>query len=188
MKREMVLNMYWKITKQRILMLTFPQIQQQSRQIHLSISCIKGNHYSSYYKLLKHIAWILNLKQNYISYKGSKEHKGLPFTNLNMQDIDCTENKILKHCQLKFLKMNLLIWLKVCLLKLINWFLCLLFLKNGLVPVGGRIGSAYIPCSSKHQVIIFNNQPIASLLLFYIHVTNFHSERDLTLNLLRESY
>ena len=97
----MVLNMYWKITKQRILMLTFPQIQQQSRQIHLSISCIKGNHYSSYYKLLKHIAWILNLKQNYISYKGSKEHKGLPFTNLNMQDIDCTENKILKHCQLE---------------------------------------------------------------------------------------
>ena len=30
------------------------------------ISPIKWNHYSSYYELLKHIAWILKLKQNYI--------------------------------------------------------------------------------------------------------------------------
>ena len=28
------------------------------------ISSIKWNHYSSYYKLLKHIAWISKLKQN----------------------------------------------------------------------------------------------------------------------------
>ena len=35
-------------------------------------------------------------------YKRNKEHKGLPFTNLNIQDIDCTENEILKHCQLVF--------------------------------------------------------------------------------------
>ena len=62
------------------------------------------------------------------------------------------------------------------------------FVKDGLIRVGGRIGSAYIPYSSKHQVIISNNHPIASLLAFYIHVTNFHSGRDLTLNLLRESY
>ena len=30
------------------------------------ISCIKWNHYSSYFKLLKHIAWILKLKRNYL--------------------------------------------------------------------------------------------------------------------------
>ena len=63
------------------------------------ISSIKWNHYSSYYKLSKHIAWILKLKRNYISYKRNKERKGLPFTNLNTQDIDCAENEILKHCQ-----------------------------------------------------------------------------------------
>ena len=38
------------------------------------------------------------------------------------------------------------------------------------------------------QVIIPNNHLIASLLVFYIHVTDFHPGRDLTLNLLRESY
>ena len=59
------------------------------------------------------------------------------------------------------------------------------FVKDGLIRVGGRIGSAYIPYSRKHQVIISNNHTIASLLLFYIHVTNFHSGRGLTLNLLR---
>ena len=58
------------------------------------------------------------------------------------------------------------------------------FVKDGLI----RVGSVYIPYSHKHQVIISNNHPIASLLVFYIHVTNFHSEHDLTLNLLRESY
>ena len=63
-----------------------------------------------------------------------------------------------------------------------------LFVKDCLIHVGGPIGSAYIPYSSKHQVIISNNHPIASLLVFYIHVTNFHSGRDLASNLLRESY
>ena len=62
------------------------------------------------------------------------------------------------------------------------------FVKDGLIRVGGHIGSAYILYSSKHQVIISNNHPIASLLVFYIHVTNFYSEPDLTLNLYTESY
>ena len=62
------------------------------------------------------------------------------------------------------------------------------FVKDGLIRVGGRIASAHIPYSSTHKVIISNNHPTASLLVFYIHVTDFHSGRDLTLNLLRESY
>ena len=83
--------------------------------------------------------------------------------------------------------MNLLIWLKICLLKVVNDSV-VSFVKDGLIHVEGRIGSDYIPCSCKHQVIISNNHLIVSLLVFYIHVTNFHSGRDLTLNLLRESY
>ena len=50
------------------------------------------------------------------------------------------------------------------------------FVKGGLFRVGVRIGSAHIPYSSKHQVVISNNHPIASLLVFYIHVTNFHQD------------
>ena len=83
--------------------------------------------------------------------------------------------------------MNLLIWLKICLLKVVNDSV-VSFVKDGLIYVEGRIGSDYIPYSCKHQVIISNNHLIVSLLVFYIHVTNFHSGRDLTLNLLRESY
>ena len=45
-----------------------------------------------------------------------------------------------------------------------------------------------MPYSSKNQVIISSNYPIASFLVFYIHVANFHSGRALNLNLLRESY
>ena len=83
--------------------------------------------------------------------------------------------------------MNLLIWLKICLLKVVNDSV-VSFVKDGLIHVEGRIGSDYIPYSCKHQVIISNNHLIVSLLVFYIHVTNFHSGCDLTLNLLRESY
>ena len=62
------------------------------------------------------------------------------------------------------------------------------FVKDGLIHVGRCIGSAYIPYSSKHQVIISNNHSIASLIVFYSHVPDFHSGRNLTLNLLREPY
>ena len=62
------------------------------------------------------------------------------------------------------------------------------FVKNGLIRVVECIGSGYILYSSKHQVVISNIHPIASLLVFHVHVINFNSGRDLTLNLLRESY
>ena len=152
------------------------------------IFSIKWNHYSSYYKLLKHIAWILKLKRNDISYKRNKGHKSLPFTNLNIQDIDCPENKILKHCQLECFENEFVDLVKGLPLKSGKLIPLSLFVKDGLIRVGGRTGSTYIPYSSKHQVIISNNHPIASLLVFYIHVTNFHLGRDLTLSLPRESY
>ena len=152
------------------------------------ISSIKSNHYSSYYKLLKHVAWILKLKRNYISYKRNKEHKSLPFTNLNIQDIGCAENETLKHCQLECFENEFVELVKGLPLKKGKLIPLSPFVKDGLIRVGERIGSAYIPYSSGHQVIISNNHPIASLLVFYIHVTNFHSVRDLTLNLLRKSY
>ena len=62
------------------------------------------------------------------------------------------------------------------------------FVKDALIHVGGRIGPDYIPYLSKYQVIISNNYRIAYLSVFYIHVTKFHSRRDLILNLFRESY
>ena len=82
--------------------------------------------------------------------------------------------------------MNVLFWLKISLLKVVNWFRGLLLLRMVQFFLGDVL--YYIPYSSKHQVIISNNHPIASLLVFYIYETNFHSRRDLTLNLLRESY
>ena len=61
------------------------------------------------------------------------------------------------------------------------------FVKDGLIRVEGRIGSAYIPHSRKHRYNS-NNHLIAYLLVFCTQVTNFYSGRDLTLNLLEEFY
>ena len=145
------------------------------------ISFMKWNHYSSYYKLLKHTAWILKLKRSYISYKRNKDHKGLPFTN-------CVDSEILKHCQLECFENEFVDLAKGLPLKSGKLIPLSPFIKDSLIRVGGCIGSAYITYSSKHQVLIFNNHPIASLLVFYMYVTNFHSGRNLTLNLIRESY
>ena len=113
--------------------------------------------------------WILKLK-----WKQNKEHKSLTFTKLNIQDIDCAENEILKHCQLECFENEFVGLVKGLPLKIGKLIPLSPFFKDGLVHVGGRIGSAaYIPYWSKHQVIVSSNHPIASLLVFYIHSTNF---------------
>ena len=99
-----------------------------------------------------------------------------------------TENEILKRCQLECFENEFVDLIKGLPLKGGKSIPSSPFVKDGLIHIGGRTGSVYIPYSSKHQVIISNNDPITSLLIFYIHVNNFHSGSDLTLNLLRESY
>ena len=101
-----------------------------------------------------------------------------------MQDIDCAENKILKHCQLECSENEFVDLVKDLPLKSAKLIPFSLFVKDSLIYVWGRIGSDYIPYSCKHQVMISNNHLIASLLVFYIHITKFHSGRDLALNLL----
>ena len=114
-------------------------------KLNLSWDSIKWNHYSSYYKLLKHIAWILKLKWNYISYKRHKEHKSLAFTNLNIQDIDCAENETLKHFQLECFENEFVDLVKGLPLKSVKLILLSPFVKDGFIRVRRRIGSAYIP-------------------------------------------
>ena len=93
----------------------------------------------------------------------------------------------MKHCQLECFDNEFGHLVKGLLLKSGKLITLSVFVKDGLDGVGRRIGSAYSPYSSKYQVVISNNHLIASLLVFYIHVTDFHSGRDLTLNLLIET-
>ena len=92
----------------------------------------------------------IKIKRNYISYKRNKEHKGLPFNNLNIQDIDSAENEILKHCQLECFENEFVDLAKGLPLKSGKFILLSPFVKDGLIRVGGRIDSTYIPYSSKH--------------------------------------
>ena len=98
------------------------------------------------------------------------------------------ENELLKHCQLESFASEFVDLSEGLHLKATKLISLSPFVEDSLIRVGGRLDGAYIPYSSKHQVIISSNHPLASLLISYIHVNNFHSGRDLTLNLLRESY
>ena len=112
------------------------------------ISSIKWNHYSSCYKSLNHIACILKLKRNYIIYKRNEEYKDRSFTNLNKQDIDCAENKILKHCQLECFENEFVDLVKGLPLKSGKLIPLSPFDMDVLIRVGRRIDSAYISYSS----------------------------------------
>ena len=46
-------------------------------------TCIKFDHYSSFYILQKHIPWILKLKKNYIQNIRDVEHQNILFKHLN---------------------------------------------------------------------------------------------------------
>ena len=61
-------------------------------------------------------------------------------------------------------------------------------MSDELIRVGGRLSNSYLPLHSKYQIIIDKTHPLASLLITYIHESNFHCGRELTLSLLREKY
>ena len=78
----------------------------------------------------------IKIKAKYISYKRNKEHKSLPFPNLNIQNIDCAENEILKHCQLECFENEFVDLVKGLPLQSGKLIPLSPFVKNGFIHVG----------------------------------------------------
>ena len=89
-----MINALEKIDKQTNLLRT--NLSFQSR--------IKFEHHSSFYKLLKHITWILKLKKIYILNIRNIEHQYISFRKFDPQDIKLAEYKVYRHCQLDTLR------------------------------------------------------------------------------------
>ena len=61
-------------------------------------------------------------------------------------------------------------------------------LDKSLIKVGGLLKHANIPNQSKHQIILPAKHQVTSLIIQHYHETSYHSGRDQTLSLVRQSY
>ena len=61
-------------------------------------------------------------------------------------------------------------------------------LVDGLLFVGGRLRSASIPESAKHQVILPKDNHMSDLIIQHYHLASGHSGREHVLSLLRERF
>jgi len=154
------------------------------RNIHF---VIKWDHYSSWLKLRRHIAWILKLKRNWLCNR--RKQSRLNFNYLLASDINEAETQIIQIAQIESFptEMNVLTNNKVLTKSK------LLPLKpfvdsRRLLRVGGRLKNAMIPYDKKHQIIVDNKHALARLLTNHVHETNFHAGRNATLSILRERF
>ena len=117
------------------------------------ISCIKWNHYSSFFKLLKHIVWILKFKRNYSDETGNAKHVKVAFEKLDQTDTEETEIEVYKQCQLESFDEETSSLEKCLPFKRSNLISLASSLERGMIRVGGTICGAFVPYYQKHQLI-----------------------------------
>ena len=118
------------------------------------ISCIKWNHYSSFFKLLKHIAWILKFKRNCSDETGNAKHVKAAFEKLDQTDNEETEIDVYKQCQLESFDEETSSLEKCLPLKRSNLISLASSLERRMIRVGGTICGAFVPYYQKHQLIV----------------------------------
>ena len=148
---------------------------------------IKWNHYSSWVKLIRHVAWLIK----FISFWHNKK-KGVhkhDMTILTSDDIKRAETMIYRIAQKESfpteyyeLSNKSSISTKSSLISLKPIFI------DDLIRVGGRIKHAEIPFDSEHQIILSPSHELSRILVYYYHITNFHCGKNHTLSLLREKF
>ena len=159
-----------------------------NRENNSDISVLKWEHYSSYFKLLRHVAYILKMKRHWINVKRKRPEK-INFKEQTVVEIKAAEHQIIAQAQIECyheeqnsLRNNKPLQKTSTLLSLRP------ILTDNLLRVGGKVAHSFLPFDSKHQIILAKKHHLSELLIKDIHVRNCHSGRELTLNLLRERF
>lgn len=165
--------------------------------------------FSSWHKLKKFIAWVLRYKENLRNardcLKNPKDQRKTKIaTPISVEEMQVAEREILKYVQresfpeeIEILKSKETDNEKICIqpqsrTKLIKKSSAVYKLDprlvDGLLIVGGRLRSASIPESAKHQVIMPKDNHVSNLIIQYYHLASGHSGREHVLSLLRERF
>ena len=61
-------------------------------------------------------------------------------------------------------------------------------MRDGLLPVGGRLTRAHISSDAKHQIIIPKDSHVSNLIIDHYHKLSGHSGRQHVLSMIRQKY
>ena len=148
-----------------------------NRENNSDISVLKWEHYSSYFKLLRHVAYILKMKRHWINVKRKRPEK-INFKEQTVVEIKAAEHQIIAQAQIECyheeqnsLRNNKPLQKTSTLLSLRP------ILTDNLLRVGGKVAHSFLPFDSKHQIILAKKLHLSELLIKDIHVRNCHSGR-----------
>ena len=143
------------------------------------------DHYSSWYKLKRAVAWLTRFKQ-YLMLKSPKN--GLN-KSISVNDLLFAERDILKFAQSRSYQGELKSMSsgegvnKTSSVRFLDPFLD----SDGLIRVGGRIGSANLGVSQKYPILVPHDHPVALLLVRECH--NYaHVGTEWVVSQLRQRY
>ena len=161
-------------------------LNQITKQEHY-VSFIKWNYYSSFTKLIRHIAALMKFKRLWIA-KREKSTLDENFMKLTLNDLNEAENEIYKEAQQESFYSEFSDLSNQKTVSKRSKILSLNpILHDHLLRVGGRVRNCNIPFDNKHQIILSSKHPLSKLIILEKHVTNYHTGRDQTLSILRKT-
>ena len=144
--------------------------RQPEKQSHCRIR-INWEYYSSFSKIVRHIAWIIKLKRNWIA---SKYNLSKPnFNYLSVDELRETESIIFKLCQNESYHQEVEISQKHGTIHRSLQIIAMHpIFKDNLLRVGGRLISTDLALNCHSQIIIDKEHPLAPLIIKQFHENN----------------
>ena len=144
--------------------------------------------YSSFQKLIRHVAWIIKLKSNWIkSHKDEKDREY--FRYLSKHDLNRSKLTILVIAQKQSYPEEYSALSKNKILPQTSSIISLNpIFEDELIRVGGRISKNQLTVSNLNQVIVNKKHLLSRLIVSDHHRFNFHIGREHTLAAIRKYY
>ena len=167
------------------------QVEQNSIDIsnkHTTMNnpVLPYQHYSSWQKLVRHIAYIKLLTRNWKNKKDNCESIPLVLTREILDEARETILIVVQKetftSEYQCLKSNSPLKIRSKLLQLSP------ILVNNLIKVGGRLRHSNLPQYHKHQTILPANHHVTTLIINHFHENYHHCGRDQTLAIIREQF
>jgi hypothetical protein len=162
------------------------------------------NHYSSWYRLKRAVAWWLRFKE-FLLKRGVETKAGNPNIELSLEELKVAERKLVMHAQRQTFSEELSVLRKLTSSKDITKSvkssmvtksgylgpitkLCPFVDEEGVIRVGGRLQHAPIKHDERHQVILPEKHRLTDLIVTEIHQSLGHAGKEHVLASTRELY
>ena len=150
------------------------------------------NKYSDWHKLQRAFAWLIRFKA-YCRKKFSKAESA-PVKDVSQGELTSDEIRQATKCIAQMLQENAykdeknLLSNKGQVLKSSSLIKLSPIYEDGLLKVGGRLGSADLPNETKHPIILPSAHHVTKILIRKYHESNGHAGAQHVLSLLRQKY